>query len=231
MALSISPDIRSVITDAANRHGIDPMAMLMIAQLESGGNPNASNPKSSAEGLYQFIDSTAKQYGLENKRLPGPASDAAARLARDNTAILTKALGRAPTREELYLAHQQGAGGASKLLSNPLAPAASLVGENAVRLNGGNAGMTAQEFANLWLNKASGVLADEGGGSSPSAPHNTGAVVSQDLFEEVVRKALEEAGVKPENKLTKIGSVLSSLGTEDPFEVPGLADIFKKRAF
>ena len=123
------------------------------AFLESRGNPNAKNPKSSAGGLFQFIDSTAKQYGVKDKFDPVQATDGAVDVAVDNMRILTNALGRKPTAAELYLAHQQGGEGARRLLSNPNAKAVDIVGEDAVRLNGGNVNMTASEFASLWLDK------------------------------------------------------------------------------
>jgi hypothetical protein len=120
------------------------------AQIESGGNPNAQNPNSSAGGLFQFIDSTAAQYGV-NKMDPASATEGAARLAADNAAHLRQALGREPSAGELYLAHQQGAGGAAKLLLNPDAKAADIVGTEAVRLNGGDpATWTAGDFARRW---------------------------------------------------------------------------------
>ena len=125
------------------------------AQIESSGNPNARNPNSSAGGLFQFIDSTAREYGLSNKFDPVASTDAAARLAADNKQILTGALGRNPTAGELYLAHQQGAGGAVKLLRNPNAPVEQLVGPEAARLNGG-AGLTAAQFAQKWTGKIDG---------------------------------------------------------------------------
>jgi hypothetical protein len=125
-------------------------------QIESGGNPNAQNPNSSAGGGFQFIDSTAKAYGLTDKTDLAASADAAARLARDNAAQLRSVLGRDPTAAELYLAHQQGGGGASALLANPNAPAVDIVGADAVRLNGGNPNMTAGEFAGLWLGKFGG---------------------------------------------------------------------------
>lgn len=123
------------------------------AFIESRGNPNAKNPKSSAGGLFQFIDGTAKQYGVKDRFDPVQATDGAVDLAVDNKRKLTAALGREPTGAELYLAHQQGGTGASRLLSNPTAKAVDIVGAEAVRLNGGNADMTAGEFANLWLDK------------------------------------------------------------------------------
>jgi hypothetical protein len=132
------------------------------ATIESGGNPNAKNASSSAAGLFQFTDGTAKAYGLTNKYDAAASTLAAARLASDNAAILARALGRPPTAAELYLAHQQGGGGAVKLLSNPSALAVNVVGDDAVRLNGGRSDMTAGEFAGLWLSKYDG--------SKPSAP-------------------------------------------------------------
>ena len=50
---------------------------------------------------------------------PAAQNAAVQRLTSDNRTALTQALGREPTAGELYLAHQQGAAGAIKLLSNP----------------------------------------------------------------------------------------------------------------
>lgn len=138
------------------QYGLPEGYLERTAQIESGGNPNAQNPNSSAGGLFQFIDSTAQQYGLTDRFNPEQAAMAAARLAADNKAILTRTLGREPTAAELYLAHQQGAGGAARLLANPNARAVDIVGADAVRLNGGNENMTAGEFASKWTGKFGG---------------------------------------------------------------------------
>ena len=138
------------------RYGLPQGYLARTAHIESSGNPRAQNPNSSAGGLFQFIDSTARQYGLQDRFDPEQATDAAARLARDNASILRRALGRDPTAAELYLAHQQGGGGAAKLLSNANAPASSIVGEAAVRLNAGKANMSGGDFANLWTSKFDG---------------------------------------------------------------------------
>ncbi len=145
--------LRQAMEAATAQHGLPPGYLERTAQIESSMNPSARNPNSSAGGLFQFIDSTAQQYGLTNKFDPNASTDAAARLAADNRGVLQKSLGRDPTAEELYLAHQQGAGGASKLLSNPNARAVDVVGADAVKLNGGNPNMTAGEFAQLWTSK------------------------------------------------------------------------------
>jgi hypothetical protein len=148
------------------KYGLPQGYLARTAQIESNFNPNAKNPNSSATGLFQFINSTARQYGLDNPRDPVAATAAAARLASDNKAHLQRVLGREPTAGELYLAHQQGAGGAAKLLSNPNASASSVVGDAAARLNRG-AGMTASAFANQWINKFGMPVVKPGPGAAP----------------------------------------------------------------
>lgn len=175
-------DIHSIISEAFKRRGLDPLVGLRIGTIESRLNPNARNPSSSAGGLFQFIDSTAANYGLTNKFDPVASSDAAARLTADNAKALRLALGRDATPGELYLAHQQGAGGATKLLQNPDTPAASLVGTKAVLLNGGNQGMTARDFAALWSKKMGDAPvappAAKAAPAAPPAPPSTGAAPS-----------------------------------------------------
>ncbi|MEZ0171027.1 transglycosylase SLT domain-containing protein [Microvirga sp. TS319] len=156
------------------------------AAIESQFNPNAQNPNSSAGGLFQFTDGTAKQYGLSNKFDPAASTDAAARLAADNRAYLSKALGREPTAHELYLAHQQGAGSAAKLLSNPNARAADVLGAKAVALNGGNETMTAGEFAQKWMAKI--------GGGNPADLPAQGSRNAQFMIPEGGRDAHRRAG-------------------------------------
>lgn len=148
-----SPEVNAALSAAAKKHGVSPSYLEKTTWIESKGDPKAKNPRSSAGGLGQFIDSTAKQYGLTNKFDPNASADAMARLAVDNGNYLRKRLGRDPTDGELYLAHQQGAGGAVKLLANPGRPAIDVVGAAAFKLNGGKPGMTAGEFANLWTKK------------------------------------------------------------------------------
>lgn len=76
--------ITDIIRGAAERHGVDPDVMLRLAQRESSLNPAAKNPKSSAGGLFQFIDGTWNQYGRGDKFDPAANADAAARMMRDN---------------------------------------------------------------------------------------------------------------------------------------------------
>lgn len=145
--------IKALVIEVAIRNSIDPKAFVRMGQIESGLNPNAYNPASKACGLFQFLPGTAKHYKLANCRDAYANADAAAQLWNDNAAFLKKYLGRSPTAGELYLAHQQGAFGAYKLLANPTKLAVDIVGREAVLMNGGHLDMTAGEFANLWTAK------------------------------------------------------------------------------
>jgi Transglycosylase SLT domain len=165
----LSPDISKYLDEVGAKYGLDPNYLKTQAMIESGGNPNAHNA-SGADGLFQFVPSTAKQYGIAGKTRDWKASsDAAARLAVDNKQYLQKSLGREPTYGELYLAHQQGAGGAVKLLTNPKAKASDLVGANAVTQNGGSADMTAEEFSRLWTDKYNNFGGVSGDGAAAVA--------------------------------------------------------------
>lgn len=156
-AAGIDPRLNDAINQAAAAHGVSADDLRRMATIESGGKTGARNPKSGALGAFQFVPSTAAQYGLTDPTDPVASADAAARLLVDNRDALARSLGRAPSSGELYLAHQQGAAGAAKLLANPNASAIDIVGRQAVLQNGGSADMTAAQFAGLWTSKFAGT--------------------------------------------------------------------------
>lgn len=169
-----SQQIASLATDAAARYGVDPTALMTVLHIENpAGDPAARNPMSGATGLGQFMPATARQYGLTDRTDATASVDAAARYMRDNAATLTNSLGRAPTVGEQYLAYQQGATGALRLLSSPNAPASSIVGRAAVTQNGGTAGMTASQFAGLWTNRADQIAGRTPPANISTAPPNS----------------------------------------------------------
>jgi hypothetical protein len=128
-----------------------------LAQIESGNNPAAKNPKSSAKGRYQFIDGTAKQYGITapfgTPEYEAQENAAIERFTADNYAALSSALGRDPSDAELYLAHQQGAQGAIDLLNSGGKSASDVIGDDALMFNAGAPEMTAQDFTSQWTDK------------------------------------------------------------------------------
>lgn len=150
-----------------------------IIGVESGGNPNATNPNSSASGLGQFIDSTwlatirearpdlaqgkSDAELLALKTNPDLSRQMTEAYANQNQAILTKA-GVPVTPGSTYLAHFAGPGGAVKVMqSDPNAPVESVLGASAVNANPFLRGMTVQGLQ-AWADRKMG-------GSSPqSAP-------------------------------------------------------------
>lgn len=211
-------DLKSLFAEAGQRFGVSPTYLERAAQIESGLNPNARNPRSSAGGLFQFIDSTARQYGLDNKFDPRAATMAAAQLAADNKRTLEQALGRPVTDGELYLAHQQGSGGALKLLQNPSLPAAQLVGSAAAGLNGGQ-GLLASDFTNKWLSKFGGTS----GGTSGGAAAQT-AVVQQDQPRPTTLAALVSS-----TQPTFMGSFAQQLGQLAPSNSSQASDTKRRK--
>lgn len=103
----------------------DPM-LERIKMAESGGNPDAKNPNSTASGLYQFTDQTWKdtvaKYGKEDgvtvdmKNDPQAQEKMVRRLAADNAKILTRQLDKEPNVADMYVAHFMGANDAVKLI-------------------------------------------------------------------------------------------------------------------
>ena len=135
-----------------------------IAQIESGGDPTAVSP-TGATGLYQFTRGTGEQYGLVgegfDRRTDPKASQAAVEaFTADNAAALQRA-GIQPTEAMLYLAHQQGVGGARAIIS--AAANGTDVPPNIRRnmdLNGG-AGLSPAEFLAKWENKYNATTSPE----------------------------------------------------------------------
>ena len=152
-AAKLVKDLEPVWANLEGRFGLPKGYLRRTAEIESSLDPNAQNPNSSAGGLFQFIDGTAAEFNLENRFDPIQASNAAAKLASRNAKILAGVLGRQPTAGELYLAHQQGAGGASVLLdpANQDKKAVDVVSDpQFVLLNGGDENMSVSQFVSKW---------------------------------------------------------------------------------
>jgi hypothetical protein len=117
-----------------------------IIAVESNGDPNAKNSRSSAIGLGQFLDETwldlvrayrpdlargrSARETLDLRREPKLAREIAMRFVERNIAILRQR-GLPVTAGTLYLAHFAGGAGAVALLSAPDNSDAALVIANA----------------------------------------------------------------------------------------------------
>ena len=157
MAIAAPSDVGGkvvgAIRDAARVTGTGFEYLLKTAMRESGFNPQAKSSKSSASGLFQFLDqtwlATVKQsggslgygryadaivrtssgrYGVPNGTMrraimnlrydPSANAMMAGAFTKANAARLGRALGRAPSDGELYIAHFLGQSGAVKLISS-----------------------------------------------------------------------------------------------------------------
>lgn len=166
-------DNSAMFSALEQKYGLPPGYLARTYQIESGSGANLYNDKSGAAGGFQFIPSTAKQYGLSNPYDLNASAEAAARLASDNRTALQKAGISDPSAAHLYLAHQQGAGGAAKLLNGGDNPAPGIVGSNAVGWNGGQDGVSGSKFASQIMAKY------DRSSDTPGASPSTGLLASK----------------------------------------------------
>lgn len=161
-----------------------------IIGVESGGNTNAKNPRSSAAGLGQFIDSTWLKMVRTYRPDVAAGKSAAQIIALKTDPALSRQMTEAYTNENaeylknrgvqttagnLYLAHFAGPAGAVQVLkADPNASVASVLGQDKVRANPFLAGMTVRDLA-AWADKKMG-----GAGGGNVAPDPRLAALSPD---------------------------------------------------
>lgn len=148
-----------------------------IIGVESGGNPNAKNPNSSATGLGQFIESTwlnlFKKYfpdraaGMTDAMILALREDADASrqmvelYMRENAEAL-RAAGNEINDANLYLAHFLGAGGANKLLSSaPGTKANDVLAPGQISANASILDGKTREEVIAWAQRKVGVSSEE----------------------------------------------------------------------
>jgi hypothetical protein len=163
-----------------------------IFSVESGGNPAAKNPGSSAAGPGQFIDSTwlamlskhrpdiagsrEELLALKNDPLIAArpenvalARDMTAAYAGDNAGILSKS-GLPVTPGTQYLAHFAGPQGAVGILNaDPTTPAGAILGDRVVKANPFLANMTAADLK-AWADRKMGGSAAPLSMAGPAQP-------------------------------------------------------------
>jgi murein DD-endopeptidase MepM/ murein hydrolase activator NlpD len=138
--------------------------ILRIIHVESAGNPTAKNPRSTATGLGQFIDSTwlrminshrpdlaqgrTREQILALRTDPDIATEMVAALARGNANYL-RSRGQPVTSGNLYLSHFLGPDGAVVALSaSPNTPLAELFPAAVIKANPFLTGWSASDVVN-----------------------------------------------------------------------------------
>jgi soluble lytic murein transglycosylase-like protein len=68
-----------VISSATSKYGLPDGLLAAVASAESSFNPNATNSKSGASGMFQFMPATAKGYNIDPYNV-NQAADAAGKM-------------------------------------------------------------------------------------------------------------------------------------------------------
>jgi hypothetical protein len=139
----VTPD---QVTQEASRQGVDPALANATAQIESNHGANLGV----RGNIFQLGAPERARMGAAGLGAPEEQLEYGVRFLAQTKADLSDALGRDPANSEIYLAHQQGVAGAKKLLDNPGARAGDLVGDAAIRGNGGDPNAPAAQFTDLW---------------------------------------------------------------------------------
>lgn len=169
----VPADIRSAIVKACELTHAPIEYMIALAYVESGFDPKAKNPNSSATGLYQFIDATWKdmtdRYGqyanLPDRENPEHSAIMAGFLTMENRGYLLRH--ECPIdNTALYMAHFLGPAGARRflraMLVDPNVDASRAVSTAAVKynhtiFNGPFRPRTLQEVHDLFTKKLTSV--------------------------------------------------------------------------
>lgn len=147
----------------------------MLAYIESGGQPNAKAPTSSASGLFQFTKSIWTSLGGHWGNDPSqpfggyvPTNqeqiDAASKLTQQNANYL-QTNGIPVNNNTLYTAHFLGAPAAKNVLSSdPSTPMSSVVSPNVITANPFLKNFSVGDFSNWVDNKIGGASGSPGSG-------------------------------------------------------------------
>lgn len=137
--------IQQMIVAAANAKGLDQATALAIAKTESNYNSNATNPNSSAAGIYQLLKATADQFKYDRNTAAGQIAGGTDVMLQNKNLFESK-YGRVASPEDLYLSHFLGAEGYDKALAFPQGNAAQVLGKDVVTANNGSMDQTVDAF-------------------------------------------------------------------------------------
>lgn len=212
------PNIKALITDAANMMGVPPAVALAMAKAESGFNYTAKNPYASASGLFQFIDGTwdgmmkgySRKFGIPRVNQMDPWANAilGVQFIRDNIQQAQRDLGgKAPPPAVAYLYHFLGAGGGKKFLEawkrNPNMAASSAPGITSAILRG-NANVF---YSNGRIRSVDGVIQE--------LNRRMGAISANEVAADPSKTKDMVAGLSP-NSPTNPAAAMGAPAANDP---------------
>lgn len=118
---ALPPTLNEEVDRAASIAGVDPAILRGVIRIESSANPAAV--KGSYKGLGQLSDEQFQKYGGGDIFNARDNLRATARKLADEAGEFEQKYGHLPTAAEIYLTHQQGAGGFAAHMANPERPA------------------------------------------------------------------------------------------------------------
>ncbi|EID8267651.1 transglycosylase SLT domain-containing protein, partial [Salmonella enterica] len=212
------PNIKALITDAANMMGVPPAVALAMAKAESGFNYTAKNPYASASGLFQFVNGTwdgmmkgySRKFGIPRVNQMDPWANAilGVQFIRDNIQQAQRDLGgKAPPPAVAYLYHFLGAGGGKKFLEawkrNPNMAASSAPGITSAILRG-NANVF---YSNGRIRSVDGVIQE--------LNRRMGAISANEVAADPSKTMDMVAGLSP-NSPTNPAAAMGAPAANDP---------------
>ena len=182
--------IVNIIYKTAQALGFDPKVATTIASIESGLNPNAQSNKSSAGGLFQLINSTAKENGINNlsqKNNPFINAQAGITNLKKKSQELHEFLGRKITGGELFLGEMLGIAGIKNLLqNNPNSPLSQIMSQQVLQANPSfrvmTAGQLRQKAESIYQQHSVSV-----GKITINAPNSNSKEIAQNINHEINR--------------------------------------------
>lgn len=192
MARSLSPDIEAAIQRTAQQTGVDPKTLRTFVLIESGGDPYGVT--GSYKGLMQLSKGEFEKNGGKGQDIFDPEANLAAGATKlkAESADFERRYGRQPTPADLYMIHQQGAGGSAAHWANPDAPAWQNMASTAEGQNKGEGwakqaiwgnipdadkarfgsvdNVTSKDFVGLWNNKVARFSGDPVDATAAAAP-------------------------------------------------------------
>lgn len=106
--MALNKNLERYFNELESKFNLPNGTLKSVASIESNFNPNAKAKGSSAKGMFQFTDATAKDYGLTNPFDPYASADAAAKYISNNAKRYGGDIGKA------VLAYHAGPGEVDK---------------------------------------------------------------------------------------------------------------------
>jgi hypothetical protein len=239
--MKFSQDIEDAIAHASQQSGMSPDVLRRFVSIESSGNPLAVT--GSYKGALQLSASEFAKHGSGDIFSARDNILAGARKLQRESVDFAASHGRAPDASDLYMVHQQGAGGYARHLQNPSIPAWQNMANTAEgRAKGegwakkaiwGNVpdqmkgqygsvdNMTSQQFTDMWKSKVNDGKFARSGSVAPTAMPDSDVSPSNSTMSAVLRgNAPQQDPREQMNALSQ--RVSNDVGLGQPSDIAGI---------